>query len=128
MDGYTTFFRRAFVLAAMRFRASVPIALAVAAVVVLAGCGGGDTTSFSGSEATQQAAGRDKVKVISPGERAAVPDVSGTTLEGEALSLDDYRGDVVVLNFWASWCAPCRDEVPALQKLRQRAREAGWDP
>lgn len=104
-------------------RVAVSIAIGVAAVTLVAGCTGGDTMGFSGSEATQQAAGREKVQVISPGDRAPAPDVSGTTLEGESLSLADYRGHIVVLNFWASWCAPCRDEIPALQKLRENAAD-----
>jgi thiol-disulfide isomerase/thioredoxin len=43
-----------------------------------------------------------------------MPLLSGTTLDGTQLSLADYRGRVVVLNDWASWCAPCRDEMPML--------------
>jgi thiol-disulfide isomerase/thioredoxin len=43
--------------------------------------------------------------------------VSGTTLTGSELRLSQYRGKVVVLNFWASWCAPCRAESPSLAQL-----------
>ena len=43
----------------------------------------------------------------------------------DSLSLDDYRGDVVYLTFWASWCEPCRQEMPYLAQLWQRHREAG---
>ncbi|WP_267902155.1 peroxiredoxin family protein [Lentibacillus cibarius] len=45
------------------------------------------------------------------------PDFELTTLEGEQVSLSDYRGQRVVLNFWASWCPPCKAEVPDLQKF-----------
>ena len=44
---------------------------------------------------------------------------------GESLTLHDYRGDVVYLTFWASWCVPCRQEMPYLAQLWQRHREAG---
>ena len=44
---------------------------------------------------------------------------------GESLTLQDYRGDVVYLTFWASWCVPCRQEMPYLAQLWQRHREAG---
>jgi peroxiredoxin len=44
---------------------------------------------------------------------------------GEELSLQDYRGDVIYLTFWASWCIPCRQEMPYLAQLWQRHHEAG---
>ena len=52
-------------------------------------------------------------------QRAAVPDISMPTLGGETWSLNEERGNVVVLNFWATWCEPCRTEVPYLVKLRR---------
>src|SRR5699024_12022031 len=40
-----------------------------------------------------------------------------TTMDGETVKLSDYRGERVMLNFWASWCGPCRTEMPDMQKL-----------
>ena len=59
-----------------------------------------------------------------PGGGSSRATVEGETLEGERLSLDDYRGKVVVLNVWGSWCGPCRKEAPALVEA---ARELGED-
>jgi cytochrome c biogenesis protein CcmG/thiol:disulfide interchange protein DsbE len=53
------------------------------------------------------------------------PDFTLTTLEGENIRLADLRGQVVVINFWASWCVPCRDEAPALQAVWEQYREHG---
>nr|WP_100012610.1 redoxin domain-containing protein [Lentibacillus sediminis] len=45
------------------------------------------------------------------------PDFEITTLEGETVKLSDYRGERVMLNFWATWCPPCRAEMPAMQQF-----------
>src|SRR5580704_18781688 len=44
---------------------------------------------------------------------------------GERVRLSDYRGKVVVLNFWATWCAPCRDEIPMLVEMEKEYRSRG---
>jgi thiol-disulfide isomerase/thioredoxin len=57
------------------------------------------------------------------GARTAVPDFTLTNLQGQAHSLAEYRGRIVVLNFWATWCLPCRDEMPMLNKLAPKYDE-----
>lgn len=47
------------------------------------------------------------------------PDFEITTLEGEKVKLSDYRGKPVMLNFWATWCPPCRQEMPDMEQLHQ---------
>ena len=53
-------------------------------------------------------------------EPRPVPEVRFTDGEGRDLSLDRFRGKVVLLNLWATWCAPCRREMPALDRLQAR--------
>lgn len=48
-------------------------------------------------------------------------------LGGDYLSLDELRGKVVLLNFWATWCEPCRDEMPAMQRVYERYRDQGFE-
>ncbi len=43
------------------------------------------------------------------------------------MSLDDLRGEVVLLNFWATWCKPCEDEMPAMQRLYEATHERGFE-
>lgn len=57
-------------------------------------------------------------------QREEAADIKGTTLDGEELSLADLRGKTVVLNAWASWCEPCKEELPILAAA---ARSAGPD-
>lgn len=52
-------------------------------------------------------------------------DFTLTTYAGEEISLSDYRGQVVVLNFWASWCAPCELQAPVLQSLWETYQDQG---
>jgi peroxiredoxin/Cu/Ag efflux protein CusF len=55
------------------------------------------------------------------------PDFDLPTLAGERVRLGDFRGKVVLLNFWATWCIPCRTEMPAIEALFQRYREQGLE-
>lgn len=52
-----------------------------------------------------------------------VPDFSLETLDGETVSLSDYRGQVVFLNFWATWCVPCQREMPAFEDFMASGRD-----
>src|SRR5258708_4798169 len=80
---------------------------ALAGAVALAGCsnstGGVGDTGYVASQTTG-------VTAIAAADRVAAPSLSGTTLDGKKLSLADYRGKVVVINVWGSWCTPCRVE------------------
>jgi peroxiredoxin len=61
---------------------------------------------------------------VQVGERA--PDFESVTLDGESVALSDYRGQVVLLNFWATWCGPCREEMPDFEAIYQQRAADGF--
>lgn len=59
-----------------------------------------------------------KIGRVAPGTMAAPFDLN--TLEGPSIELARFKGKVVVVNFWATWCGPCKEEMPAFERLRQQ--------
>jgi cytochrome c biogenesis protein CcmG/thiol:disulfide interchange protein DsbE len=60
-----------------------------------------------------------------PRKGHVAPDLRLQTLSGETVSLPDLRGQVVILNFWATWCPPCRSEMPAIEEIHRAYRDQG---
>jgi peroxiredoxin len=89
------------------------------AVVLLTGWVGG------GNNGVTDVAGSTSAVLYSAGHQPLAPDFTATTLTGSRLSFSSYRGQVVVVNFWGSWCAPCREEAPTLAVTAQQYRSAG---
>ena len=65
--------------------------------------------------------------IPSPREGFAAPDFTLETLAGESVTLSDLRGKAVVVNLWASWCPPCRAEMPALQSAYEADKDRGLE-
>lgn len=59
-------------------------------------------------------------------EQVPTPDFTLPTPEGKKLSLRDFRKKIVFLNFWASWCEPCREEMPAMERLYQEFKSRNF--
>jgi thiol-disulfide isomerase/thioredoxin len=83
---------------------------ALACLALVAGC-----SNEIGSSGDQgYVAGRGIITSLPVADREKPGEVSGQTIDGDDISLDDYAGQVVVVNVWGSWCAPCRAEAPML--------------
>lgn len=65
-------------------------------------------------------------EIPAPREGFLAPDFSLQTLEGETVTLSDLRGQAVLVNLWATWCPPCRAEMPAMQKLYDEYKDDGF--
>ncbi|WP_283139178.1 TlpA family protein disulfide reductase [Rhizohabitans arisaemae] len=99
-------------------------AVAAAAVLLLGGCAGNSGTQTGpGTDDTRFIGGTGQVQKFT--ERKPAPAVEGTTLADKPFKLSDLRGKVVVMNFWASWCAPCRSEAPALKQVYDETKARG---
>ena len=64
--------------------------------------------------------------IPAPQKGFAAPDFELSTTEGERLLLSDLRGQAILLNFWATWCSPCRSEMPAMQQVYMDYEQNGF--
>lgn len=110
-------------------RAATAVA-AVLTTLTLAACSSGDgaqnAVAVGGTFQFHSPGGQTEI-FYAEADRAPLQDFSGPSLmqEGEEISLSDYAGDVVVLNAWGQWCAPCRAEVDDLQLAQETLEPLG---
>jgi thiol-disulfide isomerase/thioredoxin len=69
----------------------------------------------------------DSAGIIKPSYIGPAPDFTLVTLAGDSLRLSDLRGQVVLVNFWATWCPPCRAEMPAIEKVYRSFKPLGLE-
>jgi thiol-disulfide isomerase/thioredoxin len=104
-------------------RAVLTTAGAALAALLVSACSSGGVSGGGGD--TKFIMGKDGISTVARGERDPAPDLSGRTLDGGQLAVSSFKGKVVVLNVWGSWCAPCRAEAPNFQKVYQDLKPKG---
>lgn len=100
-------------------------ACALVGALALTACSGESAVSADPSSPQLKTLDTGADGLIEVQDRTPVPELSGTTLDGEPLDVSAMRGQVVVLNFWASWCAPCRAEAETLNEVATRTADQG---
>ncbi|MEU9079230.1 TlpA family protein disulfide reductase [Kitasatospora sp. NPDC004745] len=105
--------------------AAAAAATAAAAALALTGCSSSGSSSSGESQLGFVTVKGTNVSKAEAGHRQEAPDISGETLDGAQVKLSDYRGKVVVLNVWGSWCGPCRGEADDLQRVSEKYKDQG---
>ncbi|NOZ03571.1 MAG: TlpA family protein disulfide reductase [FCB group bacterium] len=93
-------------------------------VFIFNGCGQGQKEESAANEPLALAT---KAKSIRPSGAVKAPDFTLATVEGDWVTLKSLRGKVVLLNFWGTWCPPCRKEIPDFVKLYDKYNEDGLE-
>ncbi|MDL5203079.1 TlpA disulfide reductase family protein [Streptomyces sp. ALI-76-A] len=104
-------------------RRAVLLTAAAAAAVALSACGAGGTSGGGGD--TNFVTGDNGIDTVAADRRTAAPDLSGETIDGKRLDVADFKGQVVVLNVWGSWCGPCRAEAKYFSKVSKEYQGKG---
>ncbi|MGW7256963.1 TlpA family protein disulfide reductase [Streptomyces sp. NPDC054834] len=98
-------------------------ATAAAAALTLSACSSGGMSGGGGD--TNFVTGKNGIATAAKGHRDPAPDLSGKTIDGKTLDVADYKGKVVVVNIWGSWCGPCRAEGKYFAKVSKEYEGKG---
>lgn len=95
-------------------RRRLVLSSALAALLAVLSCGGADTESG------------DTVEAAGSAERTAAPDFTLTDADGREVKLSELEGKVVLVNFWATWCGPCKIEMPWFVEFQRKYKDRGF--
>jgi peroxiredoxin len=93
--------------------------------LLFSGCGSENQSQKEGATQPLEQLDPGSAKLYPAQQEAKARDFKVTLLRGDTFTLSDYEGQVVLLNIWATWCAPCREETPDLQELYEKYKDEG---
>ncbi|WP_072691337.1 TlpA disulfide reductase family protein [Rhodococcus marinonascens] len=107
--------------------AGVAAVVCTAALLLSACASGDDAVAQGGTFDFVSPGGKTEIFYDPPADRGAIGTLSGPDLmdEGTTASLDDFTGEVVVVNVWGQWCAPCRSEASHLEQVYEETKDQG---
>ncbi|MFJ9829180.1 TlpA family protein disulfide reductase [Streptomyces sp. NPDC101160] len=97
----------------------------LAAALALTACSSDSNGKSGGGGGTNFVTNTGGISTVAKGEREKTGKLAGETLDGKQLDVADFKGKVVVLNVWGSWCPPCRAEAPHFAKVSQEYKAKG---
>ena len=98
-------------------RRIVPVLCGALVILAFTACTDDGTPELRSGNNQGFVEGEGTLTVFEATDRKPAPELVGTTVQGDDLSLGEFDGDVIVINIWGSWCAPCRSEAPTLQEV-----------
>jgi thiol-disulfide isomerase/thioredoxin len=105
-----------------------PLLALILSAAVLTGCTSGpDAVDVNNGGEFRYVAATPAGEVVPEEERQTAPDFAGTLLDGDAFESSELAGDVAVINFWGSWCPPCRVETPQFSEVSEEYADADAD-
>jgi peroxiredoxin len=108
-----------------RRRLPTLVAVLLAAVLALGACAGKDAVDQTAGGQFRFVSGNGKGSLIKAGDRKPAGHFTGDLLNGGSIALKQYRGKVVVINFWATWCGPCTTETPQFDSMYRSYKSKG---
>ena len=105
----------------------VSVAVLIISMILITGCGKQEQTEQTGQKTEQSKASAQNNTMQEKFIGSEAPEFELETLTGEKVTLEQFEGKVVLLNFWATWCPPCKKEIPALDKMHSEHKSRGLE-
>ncbi|MCF7740682.1 MAG: TlpA family protein disulfide reductase [Candidatus Marinimicrobia bacterium] len=105
----------------------ISVSVLIVSMILIMGCSKQEQTEQTGQKTEQSKASAQNNTMQEKFIGSEAPEFELETLSGEKVTLDQFEGKVVLLNFWATWCPPCKKEIPDLDKMHSEHKSRGLE-